>query len=381
MKTRLGSIPAVLLGLAVAVAAECAEPNSHAPLTPAAERAGARVVVEREEHDFGAIDVEVTGRHDFVFTNAGDRPLVLTRGRSTCGCCTCVCAVRLPEGRIAPGMSASVTLEWTSKLYVGPFRQTATIGTNDPNRPEVTLHVAGRFKGPVGVVPSLVRLSGISPGESVTTEVRLINYMSEPLEIVGFELADPTTAEHFDVAWERLAAERLRDDAEARGGYLVRITLKPGLPVGSFRQRILLETHSATVPTVEIPIEGTVASDVFVAGRGWNAQTGTLSMGTVNRRRGAEWTLLVVVRGPHAADVKLEPVEVVPQVLDVSLGPTIHTSSKALSRTRLTIRIPSGSEPAVHLGSGHGEPGRIVLKSNHPQVPELRMRVRFAVAE
>ncbi len=381
MKTGMRCILAVLLNLAPAIEAECAEPVSAAPLALAADPSGPRVVVDREEHDFGAIDVDVTGRHDFVFTNAGDQPLVLTRGRSTCGCCTCVCAVRLPERPIAPGGSARLTLEWTSKLYVGPFRQTATIGTNDPDRPEVTLRVAGRFKGPVGVVPSLVRLSGISPGESFTTEVRLVNYLPEPLRIAGFELADPTTAEHFDVAWERLAAERLREDPGARGGYLLRITLKPGLPVGSFRQRILLATKSAVVPTVEIPVEGTVASDVFLAGRGWNGQTGTLSMGTVDRRRGAEWTLLVVVRGPHAADVKLEPVEVVPEVLDVSLGPTIHTSGKALSRTRLTIRIPPGSKPAVHLGSGQGEPGRIVLRTNHPEVPELRTRVRFAVSE
>jgi hypothetical protein len=339
------------------------------------------VIVDREEHDFGAIDVGLTGRHDFLFTNAGDRPLVLTRGRTTCGCCTCVCAARLPEGPIASGASARVTLEWTSKLYVGPFRQTATILTNDPDRPEVTLRVAGRFKGPVGVVPSLVRLSRISPGESASTEVRLINYLPGPLEIAGFELADPATAEQFDVAWERLAPKQLRDDPEARGGYLVRITIKQGLPVGSFQQRILLKTNSATVPVVEIPVEGTVASDVFIAGRGWNAQTGTLSMGTVNRSRGAEWTLLVVVRGPHAEDVKLEPVEVVPELLHVRLGPTIHTSSKALSRTRLTIRVPPRSEPAVHLGSGQGEPGHIVLRTNHAQVPELRMRVRFAVGE
>jgi hypothetical protein len=79
--------------------------------------------------------------------------------------------------------------------------------------------------------------------------------------------------------------------------------------------------------------------------------------------------------------VKLEPVEVVPDVLDVSLGPTQHVSAKALRQTRLTIRIAPGSEPAVRLGSGQGEPGRIVLRTNHPQLPELRMRVRFAVGE
>ena len=112
-------------------------------LSPA-ELSAPRVAVDQEKHSFGKADVGVTGRHQFVFTNAGNEPLVLARGKSTCGCCTCVCAVRLPECAIAPGQSAKVTLEWRSKLYVGLFRQSATIVTNDPHRREVTLLVTGR---------------------------------------------------------------------------------------------------------------------------------------------------------------------------------------------------------------------------------------------
>lgn len=349
--------------------------------TPPADRSGPRVAVDQEKHDFGKADVGVTGRHRFVFTNTGNEPLVLARGKSTCGCCTCVCAVRLPERAIAPGESAKVTLEWKSKLYVGSFRQTATIATNDPNRREVPLLVTGRFAGPVGVVPSQLSFSSVRAGRGATGEARLFSYLDEPLEITGCELSNPENAEYFDVAWEPLSAEEVREEGEARGGYAMHITVRPGLPVGDFRQQVLLKTNSETVPTVEVPVQGLVVSAVSVVGRGWNAQTGVLSMGTVKRSAGTTWPLMIVARGAHAKQVKLQPVRIVPELLEVELGSARYIADKSISLTRLTIRIPPGSEPSMHLGSEKGVPGRITLETNHPEVPELTIPVRFAVTE
>ena len=153
-----------------------ADANAHA--TASSVRSGPRVAVDQEEHDFGKSDVGVTGRHTFIFTNTGDEPLVLTRGKSTCGCCTCVCTMRLPAGAVAPGQSANVTLEWKSKLYVGPFRQTATIVTNDAGRREVTLSISGRFAGPVGVVPSQLVFDSVRSGQAATSE-------RPPIQLLG----------------------------------------------------------------------------------------------------------------------------------------------------------------------------------------------------
>lgn len=352
-----------------------------APVTAFADRSGPQVAVDAEKHDFGKVDVGVTGRHSFVFTNTGNEPLELTRGRSTCGCCTCVCTVRLPEDAVAPGESAKVTLEWKSKLYVGSFRQTATILTNDPDRREVRLLVTGRFTGPVGVVPSELSFSSVRLGHAATAEVRLYNYLDQTLKITSCEFSNPQNAKFFDVAREPLTAEQLRKEGEARGGYLVRIALKPGLPAGAFHQTIVFKTASKSVPTVKIPVQGLVVSDVSIAGRGWNAQTGVLTMGTVKSNEGTKWPLVIVIRGPHAKDADLKPTRIVPDMLRVELGPTRHTAEKAISMTRLTIRIPPGSEPSTHLGAGRGKPGQITLQTKHPEVPKLNIQVRFAVNE
>jgi len=337
--------------------------------------------VDREEHNFGKADVGVTRRHQFLLSNTGDQPLVLTREKSTCGCCTCVCSVQLSQDAIAPGESAKVTLEWKSKLYVGSFRQTATILTNDPNRRKVTLLTTGRFAGPVGVVPSQLSFSSVRLGQAATGEVRLYSYLEKSLQIVGYELSNGQTAKYFDVAWEGLTAQQLREEGEARSGYLAQVTVRPGLPVGAFLQRIVFKTNSKSVPTIEIPVQGAVASDISIAGRGWNSQTGALAMGTVKSDEGAKWSLVIVVRGPHAKDVRLKPERIVPDSLKVELGSTRYIADKAICLTRLTIRIPPDSKPSMHLGSERGEPGRITLRTNHPDVPKLHLQIRFAIQQ
>ena len=82
-------------------------------------------MLEQSQYDFGKMETNATGRHEFVLANRGDRPLVLSRGNNSCGCCTCVCDALLPEqGLIPPGESAKVALEWSIKQYTGNFRQT-----------------------------------------------------------------------------------------------------------------------------------------------------------------------------------------------------------------------------------------------------------------
>ena len=45
------------------------------------------------------------------------------------------------------------------------------------------------------------------------------------------------------------------------------------------------------------------------------------------------------------------------------------------------IEIPPGSPTVDCLGSEQGKLGEIILESTHPQVPKLRILVRFAVVK
>lgn len=365
----------LLRALAIAWLAGAARLESAAP----AELQGPKLILQQEEYDFGTIAVGATGKHAFTLGNAGTQPLTLARARTTCGCCTCVCTVRLPEGEaVGPGKSAAVTLEWLSKLYTGAFRQSATLTTNDPARPEVTLRVAGRFVTAVRAVPSDLVFSQVLADRPATGEVRLYGYTPEPLKVTEWKLADSATAPYFDVAVEPLAPDQLREEPGAQSGVRLRATVKPGLPAGLFRQRLLVATNSKLAPTLEIPITGAVRGDLSIVGRGWDDQRGRLSMGAVSRRTGGAQTLRLVVRGPHAKQVAFHVARVVPEWLAADLGTTTPLG-EAASQTPLTIRIPPGRPAPSGPGSGQEEAGRVVLKSSHPTLPELEILVFFTL--
>ncbi len=335
-----------------------------------------KVVVDQEDYNFGLMDSNAKGRHEFIFKNAGGSALVLTEGDSSCRCTV----LKLPKGSIAPGESAKVALEWTGNEFIGPFRQSAVIFTNDPARRRVTLTISGQIQVALRAVPRELVFSRVSAGQAATAEGRLYCHLPEPLEIVDYVLSDRETADLFEIIFEPLTPDQIGEEDGAQSGYLVRVTVKPGLPLGAFEQRILIRTNLESASSVDIPVKGTIGSDISIVGRGWNAETRVLSFGTVSSREGARRTLMLVARGPHRKEVKFKTIRVVPDdVLKVELGRTTPINKGAVTQTPVVIQIPKGSRPANHLGSEQGKLGEVIIETKHPQAPTLRILVRFAI--
>lgn len=338
------------------------------------------LVLEQSQYDFGKMETNGTGRHEFVFSNRGEEPLVLSRITNSCGCCTCVCDARLPEqGKVLPGRSAAVTLEWSIKQYTGSFRQTERLATNDPDRPELTLEVSGRITPTVRVTPSQLIFSRVSPSEPVVGEVCLYGYRAEALKILSHAFSDPATASSFKITCQPLPSDQVAAEPDAQSGCLLRVEVDPSLTGRPFRQLIVLATNVDSASEVEIPVEGTVGSEIAVAGFGWDEQTGVLTLGTVAMSKGTTRKLQIVASGAQAKNVRLTPIRIVPDLLQVKAGDGKPLGEGAVLQIPLTIRIPPGERVANHLGSKASDLGQIVLATGHPQQPELRILVRFAV--
>lgn len=329
-----------------------------------------KVVVDHLEYDFGTMDIDGEGSHEFTFANEGEGTLVLTGTRSSCGCTVS----RFESSNISPGESAKVTLTWRSDEKEGPYRQTAVILTNDPRRRRVELSVRGEITVAVRAIPPVLVFTSLRVGQSITGKVGLYCYLDEPLEIRGLELSDQHAAEQFEVTSEPLPADQLEEEANARSGRLLKVTVRPGLPLGGFRQRILVKTNLELTPTVEIPVVGEVVSDISIIGEGWNDRTRVLDLDTISSQEGIRRQLWLHVCGAHRKEVNFTLVQPGPEPLEVELGETIHKDK--FSRTPLFIRIPENSRPAYHMGS---ELGEIVIRTSHPRKQELTILVRFAV--
>jgi len=344
-------------------------------VAPPAGPQSPRVAVDSVSFDFGTQDADVPGEHTFRVTNVGGGPLHLNKGSTSCSCVI----GELGQETLQPGESTAVVVQFKSKGLVGSYSQKVTLLTDDPASPQVVLAIHGRFTAALKVSPVELALGTISASDTVTHEVRLLCFTEEKFALVDPQLTDAATAGSFAVDWRALRTDEFADEPGVRSGALVRVTVKPGLPLGAFRQTIKVHTNLEKRSVVEIPVEGFVSSDLSIVGPGWNAEAGVLRLGIVPGSAGLRRTLLVMARGPHAKEVQLSAAQIKPELLRIEVGQPSPIGTRGATQTPLTIEVPKGSPPANFTGSEAGPLGEIILHTHHPQIPKLRVRVSFAI--
>lgn len=88
-------------------------------------------------HDFGTLNKGQDAFFDFVFTNSGKEPLILSKPRSSCGCTV----PEWPQEPIMPGQSNKIRITYNTNI-VGPFNKQVTVISNANNSP-IVLQVKG----------------------------------------------------------------------------------------------------------------------------------------------------------------------------------------------------------------------------------------------
>lgn len=354
------------------------------PDAAADDAAGPRAETAETEYAFGTIGTGQTGSHEFTIRNAGREPLTLTKGATSCTCT--ISDFERSEGgdpdgakSVAPGGVTKVKVQWKGKGGGGPFRQQATIFTNDQRRPEVVFVVEGRVVPTWKAVPEAVVFSRLSATTGDRAVVRIYTFGSEPPSAVEATIDHPQAAQFFSLATAPMAAAEFAEEPGATGGLNLTIEIKPGLPLGPLRHTIALSFRMPDAVTAELPFEGVVAGDLALAGAAWDSSHQILSLGTVSGKKGLRTQLFLTAKGPHRDAVRPVVREVVPDSLQVDIGESKPVGTGGVVRTPLTIVVPPGSPPANNLCSEQAPPGRIVLDTGHPDTPTLTIRVCIAI--
>ena len=81
---------------------------------------------EEESFDFGTIDEGVVAKYDFVFTNTGKSPLIITNAKGSCGCTV----PEWPREPIAPGETGKIHVEFNSSGRPGNQTKQVTLSAN-----------------------------------------------------------------------------------------------------------------------------------------------------------------------------------------------------------------------------------------------------------
>ena len=91
----------------------------------ATQAQGAQIAFKSETIDYGTIQKNSDGKRDFVFTNTGNTPLIITSAQGSCGCTV----PTYPKEPIAPGAKGTISVKYATDR-VGAFSKTVTLTTN-----------------------------------------------------------------------------------------------------------------------------------------------------------------------------------------------------------------------------------------------------------
>jgi hypothetical protein len=95
------------------------------------------IVFNKIVHDYGTIEKGSDGISIFTFTNKGQKPLVLSNVRASCGCTV----PEWPKQPINPGETGEIKVSYNTNI-AGNFNKTITVSSNAANS-TVTLRVRG----------------------------------------------------------------------------------------------------------------------------------------------------------------------------------------------------------------------------------------------
>lgn len=93
---------------------------------------GAFISFEKLTHEMGDVKLDSTATYDFVFTNTGKEPLLLSEPRSSCGCTV----PSYPTDPIMPGQKNTIKITFKADK-TGPFTKMINVLSNAENSPVV----------------------------------------------------------------------------------------------------------------------------------------------------------------------------------------------------------------------------------------------------
>jgi len=98
---------------------------------------------EKETHNFGKIPMGKPVSVDFVFTNIGDEPLIISNVESTCGCTV----PKYTSDPVAKGARGTITVTFNASAVQPGFTKAVTIKSN-ARTPVKVLYIKGEVVAP-----------------------------------------------------------------------------------------------------------------------------------------------------------------------------------------------------------------------------------------
>jgi copper(I)-binding protein len=234
-----------MLGTAVAGAQPTSAPP--ATVTTSTNAVGPKIQFATPVYDFGRVRSGEPIKYTFVFTNIGDRLLILNSVQPQCGCTTAGEWTK----QVEPGNTGSIPIQVNTYGYNGPVIKQVTVTCNVTNQPTLFLQLKGTLYKPIDITPPMAVI-GIPPdSESGSVLVTITNNTEEPLMLSSPESNN------------RLFSAQLATNTPGKG-FELRISVAPPLPTGSIQAQINLRTGWTNPAVLTVPVVVSVQPAVMV---------------------------------------------------------------------------------------------------------------------
>jgi hypothetical protein len=314
------------------------------------------VLIGEQTHEFGTLPQRHTGKKAWTVKNEGKGDLKLHMIRSTCSCTL----AKFKDGKdavVKPGESTEIALEFETRDNNGEYKKGAEIGTNDPVLPSFSLYVHGK------IVPALFFYPGRAVAlQSISTDkddhIAHIGIYSKDRPDVKVLKATSSKPSEIIVSTEPMTSEECKG-LKIEKGIKVTVNVKSTLPLGEFREDVVLTTDHPSEPEVHIPVTGKMSGPV-------NVLPERLQWRRVDGKAGAQQTMTISVRGGRETKIELEKA---PKNLKVEIGPS---NPPRKGQYQLTLIVPPGT-PADDIED------EIVLKTDHAKAERVIVPVSIFI--
>jgi len=228
----------------------------------------------------------------------------------------------------------------------GVQKKSILVTTNDPSARDLQLEVRASVEVVLAASPSAVVFPAFasSSGSANPVYARLTGTESSTANIVAVECAN-----------KLVSVEVKRDGFDGKAERQLKFSIGPGMPVGRFREQVVLKTDSAKVGTLNLFVMGEVLGAVSITPR--HLPLGTLNPGEPVRK-------LITLRAT-GSDVRF-------RVLGVK------SSIEGITTELIEVAPGKEYQVAVGLAEGFAPPvirGEIRITTDVPEQKTISVRV------
>lgn len=206
------------------------------------------IALVEDRFDFGQVSEGNKVEHEFTVQNKGSADLQIQRVVAGCGCT----ATTILNSAISPNSETKIQVSLDTQGLYGDLNKTVRVYSNDPENPLVSLALSGKVSRKVNVEPANIIFEKIIRAEdgNISRNVKVSTDKSGSIKI-----GDISSFSKY------ITIENIKGDDTTKE---FTVSLNKNLPLGDFRERIIISLEGSSRSSVNLPVYANVKGFIEV---------------------------------------------------------------------------------------------------------------------